>query len=112
MAYNISMQFIALKHFEEEVSELLTTDSYGLLLNYITSNPGAGVVIPGLGGIRKMRWALPPHGKRGGARVIYFWKRSAEEIYLLDIYAKNVKDDLTLAERNALVQFIENEVKK
>jgi hypothetical protein len=51
--------------------------------------PDAGDVVPGSGGVRKLRWGLRQHGKRGGVRVIYYWKQSDDEIWMLTIYAKN-----------------------
>jgi hypothetical protein len=46
-------------------------------------------VVPSSGGVRKLRWGLRQHGKRGGVRVIYYWKQSDDEIWMLTIYAKN-----------------------
>ena len=62
----------------------------------------AGDVIPGTGGLRKIRMAAKGHGKRGGARVIYVDIEVKESIYLLNVYGKNEKKDLTPAEKNAL----------
>ena len=53
-----------------------------------------------------MRWALPGQGKRGGARVIYFWRTAAGQIYLLYAYAKNAQADLTPAQTRLLVQLV------
>ena len=51
--------------------------------------PDVGDIIPGSGGIRKARWKQRGRGKRGGVRIIYFWKRKADEIWLLTIYSKS-----------------------
>ena len=61
-------------------------------------HPGAGKVILGSGGLRKLRWAAKGHGKRGGVRVIYFWWLAADQILLLDVYAKGKQEDLAVAE--------------
>jgi Protein of unknown function (DUF1044). len=72
--------------------------------NYIASNYEAGDIIPGTGGIRKIRWSRPGIGKRGGARVIYYYYDRQNPIYLLFAYPKNVKDNLTEEEKKALHQ--------
>jgi len=72
------------------------------LVGYLAYNPTAGAVIPGTGGVRKVRWALEGRGKRGGARVIYFYYDDDMPLFLLDIYAKNERADLTQSERNEL----------
>ena len=61
----------------------------------------------GTGGVRKIRWAMVGHGKRGGSRVIYYWLAKEDHIYLLTLYAKGVKDDLTAAERVAWRRAVE-----
>lgn len=53
-------------------------------------------------GVRKSRWARPGMGKRGGVRVVYYFQTSAEIVYMLDIYAKNEKTDLTPADKREL----------
>ena len=68
----------------------------------IAARPDAWPVIAGTGGARKARIALPGRGKRGGARVIYFVLTSRGTLYLLDIYAKNVKEDLTSADKEEI----------
>ena len=60
----------------------------------IAANPLAAPIIPGSGGIRKMRWGSSGRGKRGGVRTIYFFHREVATIYLLTIYAKGDREDL------------------
>ena len=67
-------------------------------MEWLILNPGAGKVIRGSGGLRKVRWAAKGRGKRGGARVIYFWWLAQNRILFLDVYAKSQKDNLTLEE--------------
>ncbi|MEJ0025894.1 MAG: type II toxin-antitoxin system RelE/ParE family toxin [Rhizomicrobium sp.] len=74
------------------------------LVDYLAINPTAGDLIPGTGGVRKLRWALEGRGKRGGARVIYYFHSLRLPLLLLDAYAKNEKSDLSSAEKNELRQ--------
>lgn len=55
-------------------------------------------MIPGSGGFRKLRWAAKGHGKRGGARVIYYWMTVDDRILLLDLYAKYESENLSAAQ--------------
>lgn len=74
------------------------------LVEFIAANPEAGDLVPQTGGIRKLRWALAGGGKRGGARVIYFFHNESFPVFLLAAYGKNEKANLTKAERNALAK--------
>ena len=80
------------------MTNLLTDDEYAKLQNDLCDEPEAGAIIKGGGGIRKIRWSFGGRGKRGGARIIYYWAVSREKIIMLDIYAKNEKEDLTRTE--------------
>jgi len=71
---------------------------------WLSANPKAGDVIPGAGGCRKVRWARAGSGKRGGVRVIYFNPLADGSIVLLLIYAKNVRDTISLAVLRKLVK--------
>lgn len=62
---------------------------------YLCKHPEDGAIIPNSGGIRKMRWAASGRGKRGGARIIYYFANEAGRILLLEVYAKNEKENLT-----------------
>src|SRR5690606_31230894 len=61
---------------------------------FIASNPEVGDVVPGSGGVRKMRWGAQGRGKRGGVRVIYFNRLANGEIWLLTIYGKGVRENI------------------
>ena len=71
------------------------------LVDYLAFHPTAGDVIPGSGGIRKLRWKLEGRGKRGGARVIYFFHDMEMPLYLFTAYAKNEREDLEQSEIKA-----------
>ena len=88
-------EFLALAH------KLMMDEERAALVDYVASHPEAGDLIPGGGGIRKLRWSLPGRGKRGGARVIYFFHSERIPLFLLSAYAKNQREDISDAERNA-----------
>jgi mRNA-degrading endonuclease RelE of RelBE toxin-antitoxin system len=70
------------------------------LIGFLAANPEAGDIVPETGGVRKIRWAVKGRGKRGGARVIYYYRNESLPLFLLNVYAKNQRADLTSAERN------------
>ena len=88
--------FIRLRSFERAWEAIgLNEDDYRGLEDMLLENPQAGSVIEGSGGIRKVRYAIPGKGKRGGARVIYIDVVLDEAVYFLYAYPKSTKDDLT-----------------
>lgn len=88
----------------------MSDDRYRELQLALLTNPAIGPEIPGSGGLRKIRWSLPGCGKRGGVRVIYFWIRSADEIYRLLAYAKNDRADLTQDQIRQLRRLVAEEL--
>ncbi len=95
---------LQLPKFKAEATKLIGTDGIDALAVYLIDRPDAGDVIPGSGGIRKLRWAAKGKGKRGGARIIYLYVVVAGRVYLIRCYAKNVKTDLTADEKKQLLQ--------
>ncbi len=95
---------LQLPKFKAEAAELIGADEMEALAIYLIEHPAAGDVIPGSGGVRKLRWAAKGKGKRGGARIIYLYVMVAARIYLMRCYAKNVKTDLTADEKKQLRQ--------
>lgn len=76
-------------------------------IDYIARNPSAGVLIPGTGGARKIRWASSEFkGKRGGSRVIYYYHNQNKPIFLFTAYGKNQRENITKEECNLLRKII------
>jgi len=75
----------------------------------LLQRPDAGNVIPGGGGLRKLRWALEGRGKSGGVRLIYYWFTARGTILLLFMYPKNVQENLTKEQLKQLKQIIVGE---
>jgi hypothetical protein len=73
---------------------------------YLAAHPRAGDLMQGTGGVRKLRWALGGRGKSGGARVIYYFHSEAMPLYLLTVYGKNERANLSKAERNDLAGLV------
>jgi hypothetical protein len=101
--------FIESREFTEWVSTYLPGDSYANLQQELMDQPDKGTPMPGCGGLRKVRTADPGRGKgkRGGARVIYLYIPEARWFYLLDIYGKDEKDDLSAVEKRVLSRIAE-----
>src|SRR5262249_23072861 len=81
--------------FQKRRRGLLDDDELFGLMESLAIHPEAGKVIPGSGGLRKLRWAGKGHGKRGGVRVIYFWWLADDKILLLYGYANVKQEDMT-----------------
>lgn len=88
------LTFIETKLFTRLVPEYLSDDEYGALQAALVLNPDAGAVIPGSGGVRKLRWSVAGRGKRGGLRVIYYVRTRQGQIWMLTVYAKNVVETI------------------
>ncbi len=95
--------------FTKQLLALLSDEAYRQLQLYLAKRPEAGAIIEGSGGLRKLRWALPGRGKRGGVRVIYFWAVRADRLLLLLIYAKGDVDDLTPRQVAVLRRIVQEE---
>jgi hypothetical protein len=83
---------------------LMGEDERALLVDHLAHNPLAGTLIPGAGGVRKLRWGLDGRGKRGGARVIYFFHSPDVPLFALSAYAKGARADLSQADKNRFRQ--------
>lgn len=88
------MEFIEATAFTKHVYEYLSEDEYLGLQGFLLQYPEAGKVVPGSGGVCKLRWAMGRKGKSGGVRVIYYFKRQEDEMWLLTIYSKSEVENI------------------
>lgn len=95
LAHTFTMEFIETPTFTRLVTQLLTDDEYRDLQNVLVIDPERGDLIQGGGGIRKLRHAVQGRGKSGGVRLIYYWLKDDHQIFMLLVYPKGRKDDLT-----------------
>lgn len=95
--------------FTRQVVALMADTEYSKLQAALVLQPALGDLIPGTGGLRKIRWVEKARGrgKRGGVRVIYYWYRSDAIIYLLLAYSKTERDDLSAEQKRALKKLLE-----
>jgi hypothetical protein len=88
------LTFVESPLFSDRVPQYLEDDEYAKVQVTLLERPDAGALIRKSGGIRKLRWAAKGKGKRGGLRVIYYWQRADDEIWLLTLYAKNEEQSI------------------
>jgi len=96
------MIFIESRVFTEDLSKHLTEEQYREFQVFLACNPQAGSRIVGTGGLRKIRWSVTAKGKSGGVRVIYYYLMPMDQLRLILIYQKGVKDDLDEDEKRQL----------
>jgi mRNA-degrading endonuclease RelE of RelBE toxin-antitoxin system len=101
--------FIETRLFTRLVQEYLSDEQYGVLQQTLMQDPEAGPVVPGSGGVRKLRWAAPGRGKRGGYRVIYYVHRTHGVIWMLTMYPKNVADSIAANVLRQIREEVEND---
>lgn len=111
MAYSCPVWFVETPVFSNQLYGLLDDDDYRALQLALALRPEQGALIRGTGGLRKLRWATPGKGKRGGLRVIYYWGAAEEVIYLLFLYPKAQQKDLTPDQLRRLKQVVEEDLK-
>ncbi|MGA7221047.1 MAG: type II toxin-antitoxin system RelE/ParE family toxin, partial [Candidatus Sulfotelmatobacter sp.] len=89
-----------------EAAAALTEEERTELVSYVAANPEAGDIMPETGGARKLRWKVRGRGKSGGARAIYYYHDQSLPLFLLNVFAKNEKANLTGAERNEMKKLL------
>lgn len=103
------MVIIETSIFTRQVQVFLTDDEYHQLQVVLVQRPDLGPIIPGSGGLRKVRWPARGQGKRGGVRVIYFWAVAQEQLLMLLMYAKSERGDLSPGQLRVLRKIVEEE---
>jgi mRNA-degrading endonuclease RelE of RelBE toxin-antitoxin system len=105
------VRFIETPIFTQELKGLLSDEQYRSIQLALLFRPKQGPVIPRSGGLRKMRCRSSGKGKRGGVRLIYYWDKPAETIYMLFIYPKSEREDLTASQLRILSKLVREELK-
>lgn len=95
-----------LPEYQRRAAKLLSDDERLDVVNYLAAFPKEGDRKRDTGGIRKLRWARHGRGKSGGVRVIYYFHSERIPLYLLTVFAKNERNDLTQSERNELSKLV------
>ena len=107
--YSRRVVVVETRAFTRRIADMLSPEEYRLFQLALVERPDLGKVIRGTGGLRKVRWSIGGRGKRGGARVIYFWHPPSRQLLMLFAFAKNEADDLTPAQRRVLRRIVETE---
>jgi hypothetical protein len=97
MTYTKTVVFVETTVFSSWIFEYLNDEEYREFQTYLMENPEVGKIIRGSGGIRKIRWTWQKRGKSGGIRVIYYWAKAREQIYLLTAYRKSERETIDKA---------------
>lgn len=102
----MAMQTIVeLPEFLRKSEKLLTISQRLSIINYLAEHPASGDIVQGTGGIRKLRWSAQGRGKSGGVRVIYYYHNETIPLFLLTVFGKGEKANLSKSERNELAKF-------
>lgn len=96
-----------LPEYIRRANELLNEIERKSIIDYLAFHPRAGDIMEGTGGIRKLRWARGGKGKSGGVRVIYYYHDSRIPLYLLTIFGKSEKSNISKSERNELSKLVD-----
>ena len=102
----VPITVVEVEPFPAKAADVWNEDERLEFISFIANNPDAGDLIPGSGGVRKVRWSRPGTGKRGGVRVIYYFHDESIPLFLLTVYPKSRKDDLSAAELKAIKQAV------
>ena len=89
----------------------MTRDEVEALIRHLAENPDSGDVMEGTGGVRKVRFAVGGRGKSSGVRVVYYYHGAHIPLFLLTVFAKNEKSNLTMAERNMVAKLVKDLVR-
>jgi hypothetical protein len=96
---------VELPEFQRRALALLTDSEKQGIISYLAAHPQSGAIMQGTGGVRKFRWASGNKGKSGGVRVIYYYHNESIPLFLLTVFGKSEKANLSKAEQNELAKF-------
>ncbi len=96
--------------FTKLICALLSDEDLRRLQLALMLRPEQGPMVPGGGGLRKIRWSRPGRGKRGGLRILYYWDGEVDRLYMLYVYEKTKQSDLTKTQIKMLAQVIREEL--
>lgn len=99
--------FIELTTFSKYREDYFTDDQFAELQRALDADPAAGDVVPGTGGVRKLRWGRSGMGKRGGLRVLYYVQDQAGRIWLLTVYSKSARENISSSTLNTLREIVD-----
>jgi len=102
--YSVMQIIVELPEFTKKADKILTDFEKESIINYLAAHPSAGGIMQGTGGIRKLRWSAHGKGKSGGVRVIYYYHNKYTPLFLLTLFSKGDKGNLTKTERNELAK--------
>lgn len=104
MSMESLLTVVELAHYIRKAEALLSVEERKTAVNYLAAHPEAGVLLQGTGGIRKLRWATGSRGKSGGVRLVYYYYDENMPLFMITVFAKNEKANLSKAERNDLAK--------
>lgn len=99
-----SITVVETNSFTASAKGRMKQEEIDALVDFLAADPERGDLIQGTGGLRKIRFGTGGRGKRGGVRVVYYFHNDTMPVFLLSVFAKNEKDNLSKAERNALAK--------
>lgn len=102
------MTVAELPEYQRRAEKLRSEDERHNIVSYLAAFPKDGDLIRSTGGVRKLRWGRGGRGKSGGARVIYYFHSERMPLYLLTVFAKNERADLSRAECKGLARLVDN----
>ncbi len=102
--WHYQMTVVETREFQQRASKRMSDAERDAFITFIAERPDVGEVMVGTGGVRKVRWAIGSRGKSGGVRVIYYYHSHQFPIFLLTVFAKKEKANLSQKEKNEIKQ--------
>jgi hypothetical protein len=100
------MTVVETREFQQRAATRMSEAERQNFITFIAGHPEDGVIMVGTGGVRKSRWGVGSRGKSGGVRIVYYYHNPTMPIFLLTVFAKNERDNLSQRDRNILKQVV------